>query len=313
MALTRRQFLAGTALVSLGMTAGMRSSLSQSANRTRLILLGTKGGPRVGGEGRVNPSTLLLINGTPYVVDCGYGVSRQLVRAGVPLNSLKYVFLTHHHSDHNLEYGPLLYNGWATGLKQNVEVFGPRPLNGITDAFMQSMKFDIETRMEDEGKPDLRKLVKTTEVIDGGVIFQNGDVKVSALRVKHPPVTEAYAYRFDAADRSIVISGDTTYFPELAKFAGGVDVLVHEAMYLPGIDALIKRVPNAATLREHLLASHTLTEDVGRIAQAAKVKTLVLSHFVPGADPSITDEMWAEGVRKHYGGKIVVGRDLMEI
>ena len=71
-------------------------------------------------------------------------------------------------------------------------------------------------------------------------------------------------------------------------------------MHLGGLEALLKRVPNAATLREHLLASHTLPEDVGRVAAAAGVKTLVLSHFVPGDDPSITDEMWAEGVRKHY-------------
>ena len=111
----------------------------------------------------------------------------------------------------------------------------------------------------------------------------------------------------------IVFSGDTAYLPKLAEFARGADVLVHEVMYLPGVDALVKRVPNAATLREHLLASHTLTEDVGRIAQAAGVKMLVLSHFVPGDDASITDEMWAEGVRRHFGGRIVVGADMMEI
>jgi len=295
--------------------AGMPAVYAQTESKkgSRLILLGTKGGPRVGAEGRANPSNLLLINGVPYVIDCGYGVSRQLVRAGVPLNSLRYIFLTHQHSDHNLEYGPLLYNGWATGLKQQVDVYGPPPLAGMTDAFMQSMKFDIDIRIADEGKPDLRKLINTHEIDHAGPVFQNADVKVSALRVKHPPIENAYAYRFDATDRSIVFSGDTTYFPELATFAKGADVLVHEVMYLPGVDALVKRVPNASTLREHLLASHTLTEDVGRIAQAAGVKTLVLSHFVPGDDASITDDMWAEGVRKHYSGRIIVGRDLMEI
>jgi ribonuclease BN (tRNA processing enzyme) len=84
-------------------------------------------------------------------------------------------------------------------------------------------------------------------------------------------------------------------------------------MYLPGVDAMVKRVPNAATLREHLLASHTTTEDVGRVAAAANVKTLVLNHFVPGDDPSITDAMWADGVRKHYSGRIIVGHDLLEL
>jgi ribonuclease BN (tRNA processing enzyme) len=110
-----------------------------------------------------------------------------------------------------------------------------------------------------------------------------------------------------------VISGDTAYAPELAEFAKGADVLVHEVMYLPGIEALLKRLPNAKRLREHLMAAHTLPEDVGKIAAQAGVKTLVLTHFVPGDDPSITDEQWSADVRKHFKGEIVVGRDLMEI
>ena len=280
---------------------------------TRLILLGTKGGPRVGGEGRSNPSNLLLINGVPHVVDCGYGVSRQLVRAGVPLNSLRYIFLTHHHSDHNLEYGPLLHNGWATGLEQPVDVYGPPPLEDMTEAFLQSMKFDIDTRIIDEGRPGLRELITTHEIDRAGRVCQIGDVTVSCLRVRHPPIEHSYAFRFDTRDRSIVFSGDTTYFPQLAAFAEGADILVHEAMYLPGLDALVRRVPNASTMREHLLASHTLTDDVGRIAHASGVKTLVLSHLVPGDDPGITDAMWAEGVSRHYSGRILVGSDLMEI
>ncbi len=315
MHLARRKFFHQALAFSLSLAAGSAAVNAQTAGRkpTRLFLLGTKGGPRVGAEGRANPSNLLLIDGVPYVIDCGYGVSRQLLRTGVPLNSLRYLFLTHQHSDHNLEYGPLLYNGWAGGLKQRVDVYGPLPLADMTDAFMQSMKFDIDVRIADEGRPDLRQLIHTHEIDHGGPVFQNDAVKVGALRVKHPPIANAYAYRFDAADRSIVFSGDTTYFPELATFARDADVLVHEAMYLPGVEALVRRVPNAATIREHLLASHTLTEDVGRIAQAAGVKTLVLSHLVPGDDPSISDEMWTEGVRKHYGGRVIVGRDLMEI
>ncbi len=287
--LARRHFL-------LGALALPFASLAQSpaeAKRTRLVLLGTKGGPRVSpAQLPKNPSTLILANGVPYVVDCGYGTSTQLVTFGVQLNRLRHLFITHHHSDHNLELGPLAR---------------------MRDAFFEYMKFDIETRMADEGRPDLRKLVVAHDFDKPGVVLQNDDVRISCALVRHPPITQAYAYRFDAKDRSIVVSGDTAYAPELAEFAKGADVLVHEVMHLGGLEALLKRVPNAATLREHLLASHTLPEDVGRVAAAAGVKTLVLSHFVPGDDPSITDEMWAEGVRKHYGGRIVVGKDLMEI
>jgi len=126
-------------------------------------------------------------------------------------------------------------------------------------------------------------------------------------------VENAYAYRFDARDRSVVISGDTTYSPELVELAKGADVLVHEVLYLPGVDALLARVPHATRLREHLLASHTASEDVGRVAAEAGVKTVVLSHFVPGDDSSITDAQWADGVRKHFKGAVLVGRDLMEV
>lgn len=279
---------------------------------TRVVLLGTKGGPRVGEAGRGNPSTLILINDVPYLVDCGYGVTKQLITKGVALNRLKYIFITHHHSDHNLEFGPLLYNTWITGLPAHIDAYGPPGLAKMAENFFDYLKFDIDTRIEDEGRTDPRKLV-TSHEIKPGIVLVNDDVKVSARLVPHPPIKEAYAYRFDAKDRSVVISGDTAYAPELAEFAKGADVLVHEVMYLPGIEALIKRLPNAKRLREHLMAAHTLPEDVGKIAAQAGVKTLVLSHFVPGDDASITDQQWSEGVRKHFKGEVIVGKDLMEI
>jgi len=310
---SRRHFLIGLTgfVISYGMTAGL--CIGQGREGIRVILLGTKGGPRVGASGRGNPSTLLLINDVPYVVDCGYGTSRQLLAAGVPLNRLRYLFITHHHSDHNLEYGPLFYNAWVTGLPTRIDAYGPTGLKKMTEDFFSYMKLDIDVRIEDEGRSDPRKLILAHDINKPGVVMQNDDVKVSACLVRHPQVKEAYAYRFDAKDRSVVISGDTTYAPELAEFAKGADVLVHEVMYLPGIEALVRRLPNANRLREHLLAAHTLPEDVGRIAARAGVKILVLSHFVPGDNPSITDEQWTEGVRKYFSGRIIVGKDLMEL
>ena len=312
MSFTRRQFLTATGFT-VSHALLRRVGLGQEKKSTRLVLLGTKGGPRVGESGRSNPSTLLMINDVPYLVDCGYGTSKQLIAARVALNRVRYVFITHHHSDHNLDFGPLLYNAWITGQPTRVDAYGPTGMNKLARDFFKYLKFDIDTRMEDEGRPDPNSLVTAHEVSKAGVVMTNDDVKVSACLVRHPPITQAYAYRFDAKDRSVVISGDTAYAPELAEFAKDADVLVHEVMYLPGIDALLKRLPNAKRLREHLMASHTLPEDVGKIAAVARVKTLVLSHFVPGDDASITDEQWSEGVRKHFKGRVVVGKDLMEI
>src|SRR4030095_3585551 len=139
----------------------------------------------------------------------------------------------------------------------------------------------IETRIADEGRPDLRRMVNIHEFTRPGIVLQNADAKVTATRVRHPPITQAYAYRIDAADQSIVISGDTAYSPELIELASGADGLVHEVMDGAGIETILRSLTNATTLREHLMASHTLVEEVGKAAAAAGVKTVVLSHLVP--------------------------------
>jgi len=289
------------------------SAMQTASQKTRLILLGTGGGPRVTKGGRSKSATLIVVKGVPYVIDCGEGVAQQLAEAGVQLNNLRNVLITHHHSDHNLDFGNLIYDAWVSGLSMPIDAYGPPPLRTMVDAYLKLNKFDIETRIADEGRPDLRRMVHVHEFTRSGIVLQNTDVKVTATRVRHPPIIQAYAYRFDANDRSIVISGDTAYSPELVELARGADVLVHEAMDPAGIETIIGRLPNAPTLREHLLASHTLVEEVGKVAAAAGVKTVVLSHLVPADDKSITDEMWIAGVRKHFTGQIIVGRDLMEI
>ena len=124
--------------------------------------------------------------------------------------------------------------------------------------------------------------------------MQDDNVKVTAALVDHPPIENAFAYRFDAPDRSIVISGDTEVSKNLIALAKGADVLVHEALWLPAVDRIVAKVPNATTLKQHIIDSHTSVEDCGRVAAAAGVKTLVLSHLVPPDDPAITDQMWIE-------------------
>lgn len=104
----------------------------------------------------------------------------------------------------------------------------------------------------DEGRPDPRNRISTHDFNKQGVVLVNDDVKVSAALVRHPPIKQAYAYRFDAKDRSVVISGDTAHAPELAEFAKGADVLVHEVMYLPGVEAMLRRLPNATTKSSRL-------------------------------------------------------------
>jgi ribonuclease BN (tRNA processing enzyme) len=296
------------------MVLAARPALAQTPAklRTRIIFLGTKGGPRVG-VGASNPANLVVVNDTTLVIDCGMGVSRQLVNAGVPLPSVKYIFISHHHSDHNLEYGNLFYNAWAAGLSTPIHSFGPKGIEAMTRTYWELNKFDVDTRIEDEGRPDPRPLLVAKDITEDGVVLQTADVKVTAFRTPHPPIVDSFAYKFETPDGVIVFSSDTAYNPRLAEFAKGADVLVHEALYMPAVDRLVIKTKNGATLKKHLMESHTTTEDVGRIAAAAGVKVLVLSHFVPGDDPEVTDEDWISGVRKNFSGKIIVAKDLMQL
>ena len=308
--LSRRAFLANTAAIA-GVLAHVRRAAAQSPG-TRLILLGTGGGPR---PRRVSsaPAQVIVSNNVAYVVDCGDGVARQLAFAGVPLTTLRHVFITHQHSDHNADYGNLIWLAWTAGLSTRVDTWGPPPLKKMTQLFFEMNAYDIDTRIANEGRVPLVPLLDVHEIRDGGSVMSDDNVKVTAALVDHPPVVPAFAYRFDARDRSIVISGDTARSGNLVKLARGADVLVHSAMYPAAIDRLVARVANAAALKASILAHQTSVEDAGRVAQEAGVKTLVLSHLVPADDPEVTDRMWIDAARTHFGGRVILGRDLAEI
>jgi ribonuclease BN (tRNA processing enzyme) len=307
--ITRRAFLAD----SIAAAAILRSWTGVAQNsRTRLILLGTGGGPRPRRTSSAAAQVIVSRN-VAYVIDCGDGVARQLVMAGVPLDTIRHIFVTHHHSDHNADYGNLMWLAWTAGLTTRVDTWGPPPLEKMTKLFFEMNANDIEVRIANETRVPLVPLVHVHEIRDGGAVMADDNVKVTAAVVDHPPVVPSFAYRFDAPDRSIVISGDTARSDSLAKLARGADVLVHSAMYPPAIDRLAARVKDAAGLKASILAHQTSAEDAGRVASAAGIKTLVLSHFVPPDDPEVTDDMWIDAARRTFSGTVILGRDLLEI
>ena len=303
--MNRRDFLGATAAL-------LASGSRRRSERTRLVLLGTAGGPRPKAD-RAASSQVILVDGHAYVVDCGEGVVQRLVAAGVDLKTLDKVFITHHHSDHNADYGNLLLLAWASGLKTKVETYGPPPLEVMTRLVFELNAFDIETRIADEDRVPLVPLVQAHELARDGLVVEDERLRVRAALVHHPPIPIAFAYRFETRDRAIVISGDTAYSEALLELARGADVLVHEAVYLPGIERTAAKVANAPNLLEHIVRSHTSVEDAAKLAATAQVKTLVLSHLVPVDDPLVTEELWLAAAKKHFSGEVIVARDLMEI
>ena len=330
--LSRRGLLASLVAAPVALTAGI-SPAAQTApedaqltevqaalkrgNGTKLVILGSGAGPnpRVPNRSRYMTSHIMLSNDRAYVVDCGLGVTNQFARTGIPFTAVRSIFITHHHPDHNVEYGPFLLIGWVQGLPPSVQAFGPPPLAQMTRDLLRAYKATIDFWVEDlKVKPLVPPMVK--EVSAPGAVMHDDHVRVAATLVQHPPVRPALAYRFDFPDRSIAFSGDTTPLEAMAALAKGASVLVHEAMYVPALEAYIRsRIAAGVPIRfedymAHMKIDHSPVEDVGRVAQQAGVKTLVLSHLTPGID-GVPDTTWRDEAAKRFTGEIVVARDLI--
>ena len=188
-----------------------------------LALLDTKGGPSVRPKSAMPTSSLLRLDGRLIVVDCGLGVTRGLVDQGIGLESLSLIFVTHRHSDHYLKLGPLIHTAWTAGLKTQVVVYGPAGLEDYWHAFLLAGRVEFRT-------------------IEAGEVHREAGFEATAMRVAHPPLIDCFALRFAGAGRTVVMSGDTAYLPELADFARGADLLVHEEMLEVALPALVALV-----------------------------------------------------------------------
>ena len=273
----------------------------EQAPGMQVVLLGT-GFPRPDPE-RAGPAAAVVVGEKVFVVDAGRGVVLRLAAAELPLKSVRAVFLTHLHSDHTAGLPDLFNTSWQFGRYAPFQLYGPKGTKKLADGMLKFFAEDIHIRRDLMEKHPGAGATIQTHIVREGVVYQDGDVKVTAFTVDHKPVEPAFGYRFDARSRSIVISGDTRPSDNLVRFAQGADVLVHEAIlpeYLDTVDS-----PEVAS---RLKSYHTTPEEAGQIAQRAGVKLLVLTHLVPGKD----EDAFRERAAKHFKGKIVVGRDLMK-
>lgn len=317
-----------------------------------LVLLGTAGGACIypGSEpARFGTSSALFVDGAVYVVDAGQGVARQLALAGSELrhgesraeppdqNSferLRGIFISHLHSDHVMDLANLLLCGYFQGWPgSGVDIVGPgewegrhRGILGMVSGFEAVYEADLDDRTRFAGKPPLAERVRVRPVLppervpvrppavtaphcEPFTVYQDENVRVSATLVSHGSVYPALAYRFDTRrNGSVVFSGDTSPCENLVWLAKGADLLVHEAID-PDWGGAISGGEAAARAAAPVLAKHTPVTEVGRVAEAAGVDTLVLTHLTPGDAPS---EVWERG-QEGFGGRLIVGRDLLQI
>jgi ribonuclease BN (tRNA processing enzyme) len=296
---------------------------------TRLITLGTQGGPRPSPD-RAQASNVLLVNGTPYLIDAGNGVLRQLALAHVPYTGIHQIFITHNHDDHNADWGTLMGIAWSTGNYQPITVYGPKGTESMREGFLRYFAPNVAARYFAGAENIAPEKVFVAHDIPGpGLVYKDANIKVTAAENCHfhfPKGSPGYgwqqsfAFRFQTPDRVIVFSGDTGACGDaIVNLAKGADILVHETLDLAGIEKRLRAgasttysVPGQLdALLKHMRDDHTTPEEVGRVAALAGVKMVVLSHIVPGTEVD-PDSFFIKAVKSKYSGPVVVARDLME-
>ena len=341
----RREFLAGIAGVGttsaaarlgLGGGIGLASAISRAQDAvlgesgTQLVLLGTQGGPNFRAE-RKECSNAIVVDGRIYVVDCGYGALGRLGDAGLVYRDVGHIFLTHLHDDHTSDVVTLLSHQWTGGRVDPTQVIGPYGTEHLVEAALSYFEANTAIRLADEDRS-----VQPGEIFSGRNIeataaptevFADDRVTVSSVENTHFPESaqdkvpyRAVSYRFDTRDRSITISGDTAYSENLVRLAEGTDIFVCETIEAATTRANFERrvaagayADNPEGIWKHIIDTHSSTEDAGRMAQEAGVSTLVLTHLLPGALMDVPDDIYLEGVRRHFDGEVIVGQDLMVI
>jgi ribonuclease BN (tRNA processing enzyme) len=269
------------------------------AQDTHLILLGT-GNPNPEPD-RMGPASAIVSGNRVYIVDCGAGVVRRAAQAGIEMKQLTRAFITHLHSDHTIGLPDFIFTPAVTGRTEALEIYGPPGLHAMTSNVMRAWKEDMNIRLHGLEPAVPGGYVVHAHDVNPGVIYKDDVVRVIAIAVAHGSWKYAYGYRFEAKDKTIVFSGDTTYSESLARAAAGCDILVHEVYSAAG---LARRTPD---WQKYHSTFHTSGADVGRLAEAVRPKKLVLYHQLPMGQ---TPEEVIDEIRQRYPGEIIYGKDL---
>jgi ribonuclease BN (tRNA processing enzyme) len=309
-------FVMGVLPVNAPLT-GQQPQVPPAASGTQVVLLGT--GTPPADPDRSGPAAAIVVNGTPYLVDMGAGVVRRANEAvaergihALDPTRLRVVFVTHLHSDHTVGYPDLILTPWVLGRRVPLEVYGPPGIRHMTDHVLEAYRADFATR----SKHYEEKLYTVGSFPEGhavnaheikpGVIYRDANVRVTAFPTAH--AMDSYGYRFETADRRIVISGDTNPTQATIDACNGCDVLIHEVL----THDWLSRRPD---FLNYAAKFHTTTSQLAELATKARPRLLVLSHASIALRPVVDSqrsrpEVLLGEIISKYSGHVVVGRDL---
>ena len=329
MKIHRRNFL-HLAAGATALSAASRSARAQTVvpkTGTRLITLGTQSGPPPRAH-RAQSSNLLTVNGMHYIIDAGDGVARRLAKAGINVRDIGTIFITHHHDDHTGGLGMLMSVAWDAQRKAPINVYGPSPTSALVKAAAQYYGISAEIRLADDAGG---QTVPIEQILFGhdvgtGMVYQDTNLKVTAVENSHfafhrgeaTGKHKSYSYRFETSDRVIAFTGDTGASNLVNEIAKGADLLLTETvsvqnriedMTRDGRWQMMSSEQRAGFMRQ-ATQGHLTPELIGKMASQSNVKTVVLTHltYKPDGDyGAVVDE-----VKKHFSGRVLVAKDLME-
>jgi ribonuclease BN (tRNA processing enzyme) len=330
---TRRAVLQGAAgLTVLSLALRGLAQPPTAANRplpppgTRLVLLGTRGGPGVTVD-RSETASAVVVDGVTYLVDCGYGTMRALVASGLGFQPVSTVFLTHLHDDHTADLAAMLAHQWTGNKTTETHVYGPYGTVQTVEGALLFSRANVEIRTVDEGRTTPPESLFFGHDVDVGAepvrVFADERVIVTAATNTHYPERfvarmrhRSLGYRFETSTRSICFSGDTAYSANIVKLARGADVFVCEVMDHRVYENNMARAReqaaagNEESLARHVAETHSTPSDVGRMAKEAQVETVVLNHQLRGpAAQGFSISSFIDGVRAEFDGNVIVGED----
>jgi ribonuclease BN (tRNA processing enzyme) len=328
------QVISRSALALAAFTAAPALTAAPVPNtaRTQILFLGTAGGPPLRFD-RSEPSTLLIVNGREYLIDCGIGTARRLVEAGIKSNQIKSIFFTHLHAEHDMGLADVMANdfysreSWAA--TEPINIYGPPQTKQLVDSAFQFILVGIRPFAAAGSATDRDRLTHpfiSHEFRRGGLIFQDDNIRVTAAENSHYILIprqrrsqfKTYSYRIQTPDGVIVFTGDTGPSGAIMQFAKGADVLIAEASYRDPEDldqsmearAAQSHMPPAAikSFRDHFLFEHLDAPEIGQLAANEGVRGVILYHYDP--KDKADQAAYVRGVRKIFAGPVFASDDL---